>query len=121
MAWTAFDRAYQKVHRVAGGEEPCGVRSHRPFYPLDDLERQAVPVGELIPDQQGAVLPRNLRWNLSDSQREAREEAAVRREEADGHPMPLPAPRLAHGALRCTVCQRSLAPELAAAGRHLLR
>ncbi|MER7336739.1 competence protein CoiA family protein [Streptomyces sp. NPDC000075] len=137
MAWTAFGRAHQKVHRWWEVKNPAVFGLHHPPCPLDDLERQAVPLGELNLDQQGAVLPQNLRQKLSDSQREAREEAAVRREsaaryahqlreaqqrrdEADRHPKPLPAPRLPHGALRCTVCQRALAPELAAAGRHLL-
>lgn len=101
------------------------------------MERQAVPLDELDLDRHGAVLPPSLQQKLSDSQREAREDAAVRREsavryarqlreaeprreEAARRPKPLPAPRLPPGALRCTVCKRALAPELATAGRHLL-
>lgn len=136
-AWTAFGRAHQKVHRWWEVKDPAVFGLHHPPCALDDLERQAVPLGELNLDQHGAVLPPSLQQKLSDSQRGAREEATERREsaaryarqlreaqqrreEADRHPKPLPAPRLPPGALRCIVCKRALAPELAAAGRHLL-
>ncbi|MFI9206303.1 competence protein CoiA family protein [Streptomyces sp. NPDC053048] len=134
--WTAFGRPHPRRRRWWEAQDLAVFGLHHPPCPLDDLERQAIPLGELGLGPRGAELPEALHSKLQESQRQAREEAATwresearyarqvraanqRRAQAARRPAPPPAPVPA-GGLRCTVCRRALAPELAKAGRHIL-
>jgi hypothetical protein len=135
--WTAFGRAHARGRRWWETEDLAVFGLHHPPCALDDLERQAMPLGELGLGPGGAVLPEGLQNKLQESQQSAREEAAAwresearyarqvraaaqRRAQAAEHPKPPPLPPVPAGGLRCEVCKRPLSPQLARAGRHVL-
>ncbi|GGU86992.1 hypothetical protein GCM10010211_61380 [Streptomyces albospinus] len=134
LAWTAFGRPHTRPYRWWEAENLSVFGLHHPPCALDELERVSVPLGELGLDSGGAVLPEPLQNQLHDSQREAREEAAnwleskaryarqVReaKQRAAREPKLSPPPPAPAGGLRCTVCKRPLAAELARAGPHIL-
>ncbi|MFE3906323.1 hypothetical protein ACFXPY_40275 [Streptomyces sp. NPDC059153] len=80
------------------------------------------------------MLPQDLHQRLLESQREAQQEATRRKDSEARHaravresqeraaraPAPVPLPPVPSGGLRCEVCNRPLAPELAKARRHIL-
>lgn len=130
---TAFGRPHIRRHRWWEAEDLTVFALHHPPCPQDELDRHRLPLAALGLDLHGAVLPEGMWKSLHDSQQKVRQEAAQRRESearyarqlrhvqqrrtADSRPAPPPAPP---GGLRCTVCKRPLASELAKAGRHIL-
>ncbi|RPK32069.1 hypothetical protein EES39_39500 [Streptomyces sp. ADI92-24] len=107
---------------------------HHPACALDELERVTLPLDTLGRGAGGAVLPHDLHLRVLDSQRAAREEATRRKDSEARHaralseaqervvraPDPVPLSPVPAGGLRCEVCHRRLAPELAKTRRHIL-
>ncbi|WP_189846709.1 competence protein CoiA family protein, partial [Streptomyces rubiginosohelvolus] len=134
VAATSLGAAHARVHQWWLATDLSVFGLHHPPCALDELERVTMPLGAMGLGPAGAVLPEELRKRLSESQGEAKEEAhrrragqarydrAVReaRARAAHAPKPLPLPPVPPGGLRCAVCRRPLAPELARAGRHIL-
>ncbi len=133
-AATSLGRAHARVHQWWQVSDLSVFGLHHPPCALDQLEQVSMPLGTLGLGRSGAVLPEELQNRLRESQREAREEAERRRESqvrydrsvresrerAARAPQPAPLPPVPAGGLRCEVCRRPLAPELAKARRHIL-
>ncbi|WP_455410025.1 hypothetical protein [Streptomyces hiroshimensis] len=79
-AWTAFGRPHPHRRRWWKTQDLAVFGLHHPPCPLDDLERQAIPLGELSLGPRDAELPEALNSKVQESQRQAREEAATWRE-----------------------------------------
>ncbi|HET6353765.1 competence protein CoiA family protein [Streptomyces sp.] len=133
--WTALGRPHAQRHRWWQADNIAVFGLHHPPCALDDLERQALLLDQLNLGPHGAVLPDAVLDMLRSSQSAAREEAAKwqesearyarqlreaeRQRSEDARRLKPPPPPPA-GGLRCHVCKRPLASELARAGRHIL-
>ncbi|MFE7045263.1 competence protein CoiA family protein [Streptomyces atratus] len=133
-AATSLGQAHAREHQWWKAPDLSLFGLHHPPCALDELERVTMPLDALGLGAGGAVLPQYLHQRLLESQREAQQEATRRKDSEARHaravresqeraaraPAPVPLPPVPAGSLRCEVCNRPLAPELAKARRHIL-